>query len=117
MKWTIRAVVGFGVVMAMTGCGAVSGPSSFGSPERTANFLRCLPAALGSATALVGATTKDDKATSAQLLEAVNTRVASGDSLAVVAACAPYVADLVKDGNAQAAAIKARMDARQTPAP
>ncbi len=106
---TLR-ILGLLIGAALAAC--TSSSSSIGSPERTAHFLACLPVALGQ----VATTSKQIDAagtvTPGQVLDAMDTKVASGDVAAVAMACGPYLADLAADGNAQAKALRERLAAK-----
>ena len=106
-----------GVALLLTSCTAgVDRPTAFGSPERTAHFLTCLPVALQQAqvTAQQIEEGKDGYDGSAsQVLDGINKRLAAGDVIKVVVACGPYVADLVAEGNTRARELQAEMKAKE----
>ena len=115
MRYLIAALLSLAVGLA--GCAAAPSSSSFGSPERTAHFLQCLPAALGAAASASAQVDAAKRSSSTDVLNALSDKAASGDVTVLATACAPYIADLVLDGNAQAKALQAKASAPKVNAP
>lgn len=102
----VRAVGGLLLVGCTTGSG---GPTSFGSPERTAHFLACLPVALNQAATTSKQIEAAKKVETSQVLDAVNKKIDDGDVAALAVACGPYLSDLVVEGNARAKSLQERL--------
>lgn len=109
----MRTILLGGMTLILAGCASSGAPTSVGAPERTSHFLACLPYALSAGTkdakAIEAAKASGATVQTSDVLGALDSKVASGDTAALAVACGPYLADLVADGNAQAKAVQAKL--------